>query len=110
MTLDPIRMSWRDYLRRRCVFHGRAVFLPAQQMDLLAVLLMRRGRSVSIGDLIEALWPDPDLEPDNALNQIRVLIYRLRDKLPGLIELWGGRRSGFGYFIDIPREEMRLAA
>lgn len=73
----------------------------------MSALLAKRGRPVTTADLIEAAWPDD--EPDTSISTIRVHIYRLRRKMPGLIRLAGARKSGWGYIIDLPAEE-RMAA
>jgi DNA-binding response OmpR family regulator len=109
-SADPIRMSWRDYLRRECVLHGRVVRLSPIQTEIIALMLLRRGCAVSSATIIEWLWPNPDLEPETALNTLHEHLYILRAKVPGLIRRFAGRRSGLGYTIDLPVVEQQLAA
>jgi DNA-binding winged helix-turn-helix (wHTH) protein len=70
-----ITMRWPQYLRRECTVH-----LSRQQTEALSTLLMRYPDAVSHGDLIEAIWPDPDLEPD-AESKVHTAITRLRAKI-----------------------------
>ncbi|MFG3000057.1 BTAD domain-containing putative transcriptional regulator [Streptomyces sp. NPDC048340] len=89
-VLGPIR-AWRG-----------AELLPSgtpQQRALLAVLLLRGGRTATAPELIDAIWgEDP---PQQALATIRTYASRLRKVLdPGLLVSESG-----GYAIRLPREE-----
>jgi DNA-binding response OmpR family regulator len=103
---DPIRMTWPMYLRSECECRGALVSLAPSGADILAALLLRRGELVSHAELIEALWPEPDFEPETSINCLAVHMMRLRQRLPSLIETWWGR----GYMIELPREDLRQAA
>src|SRR4051794_13816730 len=48
---------------------------------LLKVLAIARGRPVSVGQLIERLWPDEDGAPSRPDEQVAVLVSRLRGVL-----------------------------
>lgn len=104
--IDTIRMTWQMYRIGICSFHGRFVRLTHMEAEILSVFLMRRGRLTTTTDLIEAIYPDPDLEPDTAANCIAVVLGRVRRKLPGLIETIGYQ----GHLIELPHEELRQAA
>ncbi|WP_101783614.1 AfsR/SARP family transcriptional regulator [Nonomuraea indica] len=71
--LGPLR-AWR---------HGRELDLGRpQQRSLLAMLVLRRGRAVSDGAAIEALWGEAP--PVRATQSVRILVSRLRAVLePG---------------------------
>lgn len=73
--------------------------LTPKEGDTLAALLMNRGRLLSRTNLIEAVYPDPDKEPDWAMTLITIVITRLRRKLPDLIQTECSR----GYYIERPR-------
>jgi DNA-binding response OmpR family regulator len=93
-----VRLSWSP-----------GAHLTPQERDLVSALLLHRGCPVSIAEIVELLWPDPDCEPETAYNVIRVVICRLRHKLPGLIRSWA-HKSGLGYIVDRPQEQLRAAA
>lgn len=89
-VLGPIR-AWRG-----------SEALPSgtpQQRALLAVLLLRDGRTATAPELIDAIWgEDP---PQQALATIRTYASRLRKVLdPGLLVSESG-----GYAIRLPRHE-----
>lgn len=88
-------MTWPQYKRRECTFEGLVVRLTPTECELLSTLLVRRGRVVSYGDIIEALWPDPECEPDWSRNEISQYRRMLRRKLPGVIEC----RKSYGLII-----------
>lgn len=88
-------MTWPQYLRRECTFNGDVIKLGRVQTEILSTLLMRSPAPVSASDLIEAVYPNPDKEPDWADSCIKVLVHRVRKKLPGVIEV----RYGMGYTI-----------
>jgi len=76
----------------------------AKQRTLLAALLLRAGRVVSVDYLVETLWDG--LPPDTALPSLRNYVMRLRAALGS-----AGRRISFrgnGYVIDISEDEVDL--
>lgn len=79
------------YLRREVDVGGLLIRLSPHEAELVSTLLMRRVW-VTRGEIIEAMWPDPDLEPENAYNSVSVYIRHLRDKGVPVIN-----RIGFGY-------------
>ena len=103
---DPIRMTWQMYLVGICSYRGRLVQLTRMEAEIVATLLIRRGRRMTIPEIIEAVYPDPDREPDTAYNCVAVLLSRVRRKMPGLVETIGCQ----GYVIERPLEELRQAA
>lgn len=77
-----VRMTWPNYLRRTLVVDGVEHRLTPKLIDLALLLLLRRGAFVPIPDVIEALWPNPDEEPDFSEDVIRTYVSRLRRVLP----------------------------
>ena len=71
-------MTWPQYLRRECNVTAR---LSRREAELLATLLMRHPGPVSTSDLIEALYPDPDSEPEFPESEVRRVVSRLRAKV-----------------------------
>jgi DNA-binding response OmpR family regulator len=104
-------MTLPQYKRCECSINGRRQRLSPQETELLALLLVADpDQWTSTGTLIEALWPDPDLEPEWALKCVHVVAGRLRTTFGVPIVSRVGRACG-GY--RIPREaraELRLAA
>jgi len=61
--------------------HGPCVVAGARQRTVLAVLALHAGRPVTIGRLIDAVWPDDP--PPSARNSLQSHVARLRAVLPG---------------------------
>lgn len=73
-----ISMTWPQYLRRECRVTAK---LSPQENEVLSTLLARHPQPVTTGDLVEALWPDPDSEPRLPENRIGTLIASIRRKI-----------------------------
>lgn len=74
---------------------GDPVPIPAaRQRVILAALLLRAGRVVAIGTLVDALWGDQP--PATATITARNYVSRLRKAVPAV------RAGGGGYRIDVP--------
>jgi DNA-binding SARP family transcriptional activator/DNA-binding beta-propeller fold protein YncE/ABC-type branched-subunit amino acid transport system substrate-binding protein len=82
---------------------GRQVDLGGRmQRSLLALLLVRRGKVVSVDRLIDELWESA--APAGAAKTLQVYVSRLRRSLgPDAIE-----RSGAGYLLRLPAEVVDL--
>lgn len=74
-----IRMTWPMYRRQQIAVGDRLYGLSPQQTEIMFVLLSRHGY-VSKNDLIEAVWPDPELEPDTASAVITTQVCLLRKR------------------------------
>ncbi len=71
-------MTWPQYRRREC----RVVAaLSPLEAELIATLLLRYPAPVSTAELIEAIYPDPDVEPDSAVTQIHALVRKAGHKI-----------------------------
>lgn len=107
---DDFSLRWFPCGVYVCRYRGKHVHLSPLRANLLSVLAMNRGRIISRDELIEAVYTEPDREPDSSWKIISVTIFRLRLVLPGLIKTEIGR----GFYIDRPEPpqqlEMRLAA
>jgi two-component SAPR family response regulator len=63
-----------------CFMNGRVIaFTSSKSKELFALLLALRGKSLSMGDAITALWPDKDLDKSKRL--YRDAVWRLRETL-----------------------------
>lgn len=93
-----ISMTWPQLRRNEFTLRGRPVRLEPQTMKVFAVLYMNLGRVVRVEDLIEGVWPNPELEPDYSTNVIYQKIHNLRRHLSEELEhLWGR-----GYILAHP--------
>lgn len=81
------------YLRGEVEVGGLIVYLSRQQVEVLSTIMMRPLTSKA--QIIEAVWPDPDLEPDSADNMVSGIISKLRRKGVPI-----GNRHGLGFEID----------
>lgn len=79
--LRPVSMTWPQYLRHECTRGGEVVRLAPAQAEFLSILLVNHpDRYLSNEELIERMWPDPDLEPDSSNRIVDQYIMRLRRK------------------------------
>lgn len=101
--LGPLRI-WRDGTE---VDPG-----PPQQAYLLALLLARAGRPVSVSELIDLLWAED--APHSAVNLIHKYVGTLRRLLEPALPIRGPgshlRRHGGGYLFVADRRVLDLAA
>lgn len=85
-----------DLARRRVTAGGRALDLPARELALLELLVLRQGQVVTKEAIQQALTPLDDLLSDNAVEQYAS---RLRRRLaPHGLSLRTAR--GIGYFLE----------
>jgi predicted ATPase/DNA-binding SARP family transcriptional activator len=88
------------------VLDGNGHRLPlggVRQQSVLASLLLRAERTVSLEQLVEQLWEEP---PASALRTVRVYVSRLRQELPaGAIER---RAGGYAVRLDGDRLDLRV--
>jgi serine/threonine-protein kinase len=68
-----------DLRRRELLCTGQVVPLPAKAFDLLALLMEKRGETVSKDELMKTLWPDAFVEDGNLTQTIFVLRKALGD-------------------------------
>src|SRR5215210_4616021 len=87
---------------------GRPVRLERQPMDLLILLVGRRGQLVSRTEIVDALWgKDVFVDVENGVNTaIRKLRQALRDSsdAPTFIETVPGRGYRFIATVELPTE------
>jgi hypothetical protein len=81
-------MTWPGYLRHEVIVDGVIHRLTPKLAELAFLLLVRRGHFVPMNDIVEFLWPDPDLEPDFSEDVIRTYASRLRRVLPADSIVW----------------------
>jgi DNA-binding response OmpR family regulator len=92
-----VSMNWPEFQRQVCVINDEEVSLTPQETELLLILLLKHPkRHTPVSELIEAMWPNPDLEPDWAAKRLQVLVFNLRGKG---VEIES--RYQFGYRIPV---------
>lgn len=101
-----ISMTWPQYQRGECTANGQRLYMPPLRTEILSTLLIRRGHVVSLDELADVCWPDPDYMPEAPEKNIMVHISKLRALIPGLIETCWGR----GFFIALADEPQSIAA
>ena len=94
-------------VRRWCIGETS---LSTNEASVLFAVMCRP--TVSVTDLIEMLWPDPDAEPDWAATIVHVVMLHLRGKMAGSGWTIGRMASAVGarYSLKRAEEAQRLAA
>ncbi len=90
----PLQLDTRA---RRLLRDGTPLTLPPKSFELLQVLLENHGRAMSKSELLEALWPDAQVEEGNLAFQVSVLRKALGPEAGAWIE-------------TVPRHGYRLSA
>ncbi|WP_328749960.1 tetratricopeptide repeat protein [Streptomyces sp. NBC_00285] len=82
-----------------------------QQRAVLATLLLRRGRAVSLAELLDAVWGEE--QPTAAVSVLRTYVSRLRKVLEPGLGADETRRMvvsvGDGYLVRLPEDGLDLA-
>jgi hypothetical protein len=66
-------MTWHEYCRNRCTIDGLRCRIAPAMAELLALLLLTDPkRFVSLDDILDVLWPNPDLQPETWRNVVSV--------------------------------------
>ena len=105
-----ISMTFPQYLRHECTVDGRIVRMRGLWAEALASLLVSHpARFVSRAEMIEAIWPNPDFEPDYASVMVDMCIHGLRRLGVAIEHDWG-----FGWRVPeharIGKESVNLFA
>lgn len=101
-------MTWPEYRRRQCRIGAFVIGLTLLETELLSTLLVCYPKPVTLGELIEAIYPDPDFEPDDAEAQIAEGMRRLARKV-GAFRIQGNGRSR-AYWLRQRPEDISVAA
>lgn len=103
-----ISMTWPQYLRHRCRIGDFIVHLSPMETDLLSTLLIRYPNPVTIKELIDVVYPDPDAEPEYPEGQIVQRMIHLARKV-GTFRIDNAGRT-IGYRLFQTPEDLRRAA
>jgi len=76
-----ITMTWPQYRRSQCTIGNWTVDLSPIEAELLSTLLVRYPNPVTINELIEIVYPDPDAEPECPAGQIVQRMMHLARKI-----------------------------
>jgi DNA-binding winged helix-turn-helix (wHTH) protein len=82
----------------RLLKENTPVSLTPKSFDLLSILIENRGRAMSKSELLEALWPDSQVEEGNLAFQVSVL----RKALGPDVGSWIETVPRYGYRLSAP--------
>lgn len=90
-------MTFMQSRYRACNVDGKLTFLTPLETRMLEFLLMQHpDHNIPTNRIIEYLYPNPDLEPDNAAKCIAHYAMSLREKKIGVL----GLNKGGGYQVS----------
>lgn len=84
---------------------GSPVVLTPKAFDTLCVLVERHGRLVPAQELIEMLWPDTFVEPNNLAQQVSALRRALGDGAGGIRYVETVPRRGYRFTAAVVRHD-----
>ena len=82
---------------RKILIDGRAAAVGGRALDVLLALIEQRQRMLTKDELLDRVWPDTDVEPNNLAVQIAALRKLLG---PGVIATIPGRGYRFALALD----------
>jgi hypothetical protein len=103
-----ISMTWPEYQRQQCRVGAFVIQLTFLETELLSTLLIRYPEPVTLAELIEIAFPDPDLEPQNAETAVSDRMRNLARKIGAFRIKNNGRYRG--YWLCQRPEDMKAAA
>ena len=103
-----ITMTWPQYRRSQCSIEDWVIDLSPMEAELLSTLLIRYPSPVTIREMIEIVYPDPDAEPDYPETQIVQRMAQLARKIGAYRIGNGGRAIGYRLF-QLPADARRAA-
>lgn len=90
-----ISMTLPQCRRHEATIDGEVVHLTPNETELVALMLVSDPNQIVDKDtFIEAIWPNPDTQPDTAPKIIDVLVMWCRKKGVPITTVWG-----YGFFI-----------
>jgi DNA-binding response OmpR family regulator len=95
--MTKISMTWPQYQRRECTIKGKVIFLTPIQCKIIFIMLVNRGKSISLTNMITYIWPDPDKEPNYPENNFYVHMTYLKRVIGNDIIT---QRNSFGWSIE----------
>lgn len=94
--MSKVSLIVRPNLPSLVLLNGKLITLNNQQLALLTYLLAQAPtRYVSVPEIVEFMWPDPDKEPDGTSKVISSVKYSLTKKLGKIIKT----NTHYGYKI-----------
>jgi hypothetical protein len=94
-----ISMTWPQYLRGECCCQGSVIHMRRVWIDIVAMLLLRRGEVVTLEELSCAAWPDRNKSPQGERSIMRGHLSGIRKLMPDILLNRGDR----GWEIPLPR-------
>lgn len=101
-------MTWPEYRRRQCRIGDFTVPLTAVETEMLSTLLIRYPEPVTLAELIDVVYPDPDLEPEDAKGSVAERMRALARKVGAFRITYNGRFRG--YWLCQRPEDVGVAA
>jgi DNA-binding winged helix-turn-helix (wHTH) protein len=100
-SIQPITM---DVEKRECFIAGRSISLTGKEWDFLSLLYKNVNKMVTYNEIKLTVWPERSTDqvsiPDVGMDEMNVLIYRLRRKMGKQSKIIKTIR-GCGCIIDI---------
>lgn len=88
-----VSMSWMQYRHLGlCRVHDTLIYLTELETEIVSTLLMAKPNSlITHKEMIERVWPDPELQPETASKVLGVYYTLLRKKLGRgiIVTEWG---------------------
>lgn len=84
--------------------YGREVYLDKKEAEILLYMFVHRGQCVSMDELVEFCYQDPDFEPDGAKKSMYISIGKIRKKLGKWFFI---TRWSVGIILPLPVEQDR---
>lgn len=103
-----ISMTWPQYRRRQCAIGEFVIQLSRIETELLFALLVRYPQPITLGELVEFIYPNPDMEPEAAETAVVQRMHKLARKVGAFRIVTNGRYRG--YSLCQRPEDVRLAA
>jgi DNA-binding winged helix-turn-helix (wHTH) protein len=103
-----ITMTWPQYLRHQCRIGDFIISLSPMETELLSTLLIRYPGPVTIRELIEIVYDDPEQEPEWAESTVYGAIRQLAHKI-GKFRIETTCRLGYR-LCQFPSDSVKIAA
>lgn len=104
-----ITMTWPQYLRRQCSIGDFTINLSPLETELLSTLLIRYPCPMTVAELVEVVYEDPDFEPKWAEDIITGGMRSLARKVGSFRIEINGRYVGYR-LCQVPADATKVAA
>ncbi|CUX57882.1 winged helix-turn-helix domain-containing protein [Agrobacterium genomosp. 13] len=107
MDVDAINLGKCQLLLKKRILmaDGKPAQIGSRALDILLYLARRQGQTISIDELMKAVWPNTTVEQNTLRVQIKNLRRALTESGSGCFVV---NRSGRGYSLIVPTQRMGL--